>query len=324
MVEHHQIDELKQLLEQSPRVLLTGPAGVDGDSIGACLALAQGIEQHLGKSVDVAGVAPYRYDWMPGADKLLADDELEGVYDLVIVMDGDKGRLTQGMNKTFAEAKARGLIDHHGTNSPDGYDIAMIDGGAAATVVMVAEIFDRWGVELNRELAENLYVGLIFDTGGFRHSNTSPEVLRLAARLVEQEIDAAWICYRVLSERTPPALSLLSSTLTNRTLHNERLNVGVCTLEAMKSAGAEKADLEGIVDALLYVRGVDLAMLVVELPGERVKLSLRSRGDVDVAAFARSMSPQGGGHVKAAGVTIKGPLDEVVNRAVSALLAQAG
>jgi len=320
MVSIAQIDELVNVLSRAKRVLLTGPAGIDGDSIGACLALAEGLRRHLMLEVYVAGVAPARYAWMDGAPALLSDDELHSSYDAVVVLDGDKGRLTTGVEHMFNRARYKVVIDHHGTTTSDGYDLAIVDSGAAATCEMVYQILKRWNVPLDKKIAASLYVGLIFDTGGFRHSNTTPEVLRMAAEMLESGIDVSTISYTVLSQNSEAGVRLLTSMLANRRTYEPGLSIGGCTLEQMQEAGATKADLEGLVDALLYIEGIGLACLFVELPNKRVKLSLRSRCGVDVAAFAKSMDPGGGGHVKAAGVTMRGDFEDVVDLASAELL----
>ncbi len=320
MVNTGQIDALVDVLGRAKRVLLTGPSGIDGDSIGACLALAAGLRAHMMLEVYVAGVAPSRYAWMDGAPAMLSDDELHNSYDAVVVLDGDKGRLTTGVEKMFLRARYKVVIDHHGTTRPDGYDLAIIDSGAAATCEMVYEILKRWEVPFDESIASSLYVGLIFDTGGFRHSNTTPTILRMAAELLEYGIDVSTISYTVLSQTSEAGVRLLTSMLANRRTYEPGLSIGGCTMAQIEEAGATKADLEGLVDALLYIEGIGLACLFVELPNRRVKLSLRSRCGVDVAAFAKYMDEGGGGHVKAAGVTVKGEFLHIVDQASSELM----
>ena len=320
MVKNAQIDELVGLLSRAKRVLLTGPSGIDGDSIGACLALAAGLRHHMMLEVYVAGVAPSRYAWMDGAPAMLSDDELHSSYDAVVVLDGDKGRLTSGVERMFSRARYKVVIDHHGTTTADGYDLAIVDSSAAATCEMIYKFLKRWQVPFDEAIASSLYVGLIFDTGGFRHSNTTPVILRMAAELLETGIDVSTISYTVLSQNSESGVKLLTSMLANRRTYEPGLSIGGCTMEQMKEAGAKKADLEGLVDALLYIEGIGLACLFVELPNKRVKLSLRSRCGVDVAAFAKSMDACGGGHVKAAGVTMKGGFMDVVDHASGELL----
>jgi len=320
-----EIEQLKALAQGASRVLLTGPEGPDGDSIGACLALARCLRALGVPQVDVAGVPSYRYRWMDGAAQMLPDEEVgsdpaDGVYDLAVVMDGDAHRLTAPVDAAWAVAKKHAIIDHHGTTTADGYDVALIDHTSASTCEMILRIMDAWGQPLDRIQAELLYVGILFDTGGFRHSNTSVETLQVAGRLLETGMNHSAITTRVLLERRPNAMRLQGRILETATFHDDGAVVlGTLSLALAESLELVNGDLEGIVDSLIYVRGVEVAALVVERgPGE-VKLSLRSRGKVDVARLARELHQTGGGHAKAAGVVLPETLAEVVGRLPTAL-----
>ena len=147
--------ELLRMAMQSARsVLLTGPMFPDGDSIGACLALARAIEHLSSARVDVAGAIPLRYAWMPGADSILADEAVAADYDLVVVLDGDCRRLPPPVEAAFHAATMRGIIDHHSSTGPEDYDIALIDASAASTCEMVYELLIRWGIAVDVDLSK--------------------------------------------------------------------------------------------------------------------------------------------------------------------------
>jgi len=313
---------------QARSILLTGPMDPDGDSIGACLTLARAIHMLSDARVVVAGSACFRYAWMPGTDQMVPDDDLPGVmagetFDLAVVLDGDRRRLEPNTEAAFQAARSRGIVDHHRSTDPDGYDIVLIDRDSASTCELVHGLLLDWGIPLDADLAALLYVGLIFDTGGFRHSNTSPDTHRLAATLLDTGIDHAAIAVRILSERTIHGVRLLGHVLERASfLHGERVALASVSHDDARRIGADNGDAEGIVDALLYTRGVKLACLAIEKAPGKVKLSLRSRKAVDVARFARSLDPGGGGHARAAGVMLVEPLGQVMAR-LPALLAAA-
>ena len=284
---------LGRLVERAQRVLLTGPDDVDGDSLGSSLALARVLRARFGVEVDVAGEAGPRYAWMPDVEENLGDDQL-GDYDLVVVLDGDRHRLPEGAARAFSEAGARAIVDHHGSTRSDGYDVAVLDPLAASTCEMVLDLADAWGAALDADLATLLYVGILFDTGGFRYSNTSPSTHRAAARLLATGISHADIAIRVLMERSR-AGSLLKARLVSEIQFHA---------DGRLALGAGPHDLDGIVEAILYIEGVEMAVLATERGPDKVKLSLRSRGGVDVAALAHQLHPSGGGHAKAAGVVL--------------------
>src|SRR5687767_2420332 len=118
--------ELLQALSARSPVLLTGPIGPDGDSLGACLALGRVLGAH-GVSATVVGSIPRRYRWMPGIDQVIPDAGLAGRWPAVVVLDGDRHRLTQPAARAFAAADFRAIVDHHGSTRPDGYELAWLE-----------------------------------------------------------------------------------------------------------------------------------------------------------------------------------------------------
>ena len=294
-------DQLLSELLESSTVLLTGPENPDGDSIGACLALQRVLARHGVRAV-VAGTPSYRYSSLPGADAMVADEAVTATWDAVVVLDGDRHRLPEPVSRAFSAARLRGLVDHHASSTPEGYDIAWIDSTSCSTCSMLAEAFDRWGERLDPQLAEVLYAGIVFDTGGFRYSNTSPETHQMVARLLATGFDHAAVSASILAERRAAGLRLAGEVFRDMTLHAEgRLAMGTVTLAQRERLGVAQGDLEGIVDALVHIVGVEVAALLIEREAGVVKYSLRSRGRVDLLPLAGALSPTGGGHAKAAG-----------------------
>ena len=143
--------ELGEWVRTAGRVLLTGPQYADGDSVGATLALAQGIRALGAVEVVVAADVPYRYAWMVGADGIVANAEVRGPFDVAIVMDGDRHRLAPGVESAYLASSKQVVVDHHRTTDLEGYDLAILDHNAAATCVQVIEILDAWGVGMDHE-----------------------------------------------------------------------------------------------------------------------------------------------------------------------------
>ncbi len=303
------------------RVLLTGPMDSDGDSLGSCLALARGIAAISDADVTVAGTPAFRYQWLPGANEMVRDDQVEGAYDVAVVLDGNRHRLHPTVERAYEGARLHAIIDHHASTDTSDYELVCLDPTAASTAELVHQLTVSWGVPVDATMAELLYTGVIFDTGGFRHSNTHPSTHRLAAALLETGIDHALIAARVLSERRFSGQKLLGHVLVNaRSLAEGQVVLGVISRANLASVGATDADIEGVVDALVFTTGAEVACLIVERPQGRVKLSLRSRQRVDVAALARAISPGGGGHRRAAGVVMSESLADAERDTVAALL----
>lgn len=307
------------------RALLSGPADPDGDSIAACLALAGALRALGCAEVVVAGVPGQRYAWMPGAEDMVPDAAVPAdparPFGLAVVLDGERARLHPQVRAAFDGAAQRALVDHHLSSQPDGYHLALVAPESASTAELVLRLIDAWGLPLDPAAAAQLYTGLLFDTGGFRHSNTRPETLRAAARLLEQGIDHNAICLRVLYERREPALRLLVRALGTARRVGRGGAIGWVRFSDFAELHVDYSDLEGVVDHLLHIEGVELAALFIERAPGQVRLSLRSRARVDVAALARALDPRGGGHRRAAGCLRAGPLQQVIAEVEPALCA---
>lgn len=304
------------------RVLLSGPAGPDGDSLGACLAL-QRLLAREGTSAAVAAVVPRRYRFMPGSSEILPDHKVTDDYDAVVILDGDRHRLAPQVLAAFEHAELRGIVDHHASTTEDGYTHYWVDGSAVSTCEMLYEALLERDVDLDVDLATLLYVGAIFDTGGFRYSNTRPSTHRMAARLLEAGVDHASVSLKVLMERRLPALRLLGEVATSATSYLDgQLLVGRVPVSMAKRYRLRPGDLEGVVDALVHVKGVQVGVLLIERRATRVKASLRSGGSMDVAALAAELVPSGGGHAKAAGAVVECTLGELEARMVEAVRAR--
>jgi phosphoesterase RecJ-like protein len=322
MMTSETVAALRSALEAANTVLLTGPVDPDGDSFGACMALARATASFSDATVHVAGKANYRYDWLPGAENLRTDSTLLDDYDLVVVMDGDRTRLTDGVAQRFASAGTTALVDHHQSSSSEGYDVVLLDAASPSTCEMVHRVLSSWEIPLDADMATHLYTGIIFDTGGFKHENTQAATHRIAAQLLELGVRPAGVHAKVLHERTAAGLRLLGEVLTNAQFCADGgVIVGVIPLALANKLGITSGDTEGVVDAMLNTAGVEVACLVREAGSEVVKLSLRSRSRVNVAEIARSLTPMGGGHVRAAGAKVLDSLDGLMGRLPDVLAA---
>jgi phosphoesterase RecJ-like protein len=316
------VHELTRAIARARTVLLTAPVDLDGDAVGALLALDRAIRQRW-PSVRVRIVAdeavPARYDFLEGARERFrraADVAVEPV-DLALVCDGDPGRLGAA-TPHYEAARIRGQIDHHKSSDPRLVDVSLIDPEAASTTELVLQLCDHWGVPVDATLAAAIYAGMAFDTHVFRYRLTRPKTLRAAARLMETGIDHSVIVERVLLDQPLSKQRLRGAMLA-------RMEVGLggrlawAVLSRAETNGVESG---GLVDDLVFIEGVEVGALLIDRGDGRVKASLRSRGGVDVSLLARSLSERGGGHARAAGATIEGTTTEVVAR-LTAYVAEA-
>jgi bifunctional oligoribonuclease and PAP phosphatase NrnA len=307
------IERLLELCKESKTILLTGPIFPDGDSIGACLALKECLESKTTATIDLTGKTTFHYRWMNEIDQFKPDTDLAKHYDMAIVLDGDRHRLPAEITSVFNTAERSVLIDHHISTNPNEYDIALLDATSASTCEIIHKIMTEWNVPLSKTLAQALYTGIIFDTGGFRHSNTSPEVHRLTADLLEQNFDHSFVSAMVLMQKQPTGLYLLEHCLSIRKfLCQGQIQYAFISQEAFQKYSCTQGDIEGLVDTLLYVEGVKLACLGIEQVDGRVKISLRSKSSLNVAKLAKSIQADGGGHVRASGAMLRKTLAEAI------------
>lgn len=308
------LQKLTDAVEAARIVAVVAGEGLDADAVGAAAALTRVIGLRWpGKAVSVVlgEQVPRTCAFLMDGVASTAVDRPDAV-DLAIILDGGVERA--GAAKTVLErAGARAQVDHHRSARGQGVDVALIDPDAASTTQIVARLADAWGVALDARLAEAIYAGLVFDTGAFRYAMTSPETLRLAGRCLEAGIDHARIVERVLLEQPVERLRLKGIVAARAQVE---ANVAWSWVGADERRGV---DLGGLVDELVFLEGVEVGVLVAGKPGGRAKVSMRSRGGVDVASVAAALSATGGGHLRAAGATVDGE-PEAVARRVAALV----
>lgn len=296
-------------LEAADRFVLTTHTGPDGDAIGSMLGLRHLLEA-LGKT-DVMCVChdpvPRPCAWLPGADAVGRPDGLIDA-DLVVILDvAQWDRI--GDAASCAPADARVLVlDHHLEEHPCG-DCFFIDASYAAAGEIVAELFIAAGLPFTYEAAACLYVAQTTDTGGYRFSNTTPRSHRIAAALLETGLDVFEINYRVSDELSPAKAELLT-----RVLERRRSAAGgkaaYSELYAADAAevGARDEDYNQLVNYMRNLQGVHVGILFRELDAATTKISFRSHGAFNSAAFLQRLG--GGGHAAAAGATVNRPLAE--------------
>jgi phosphoesterase RecJ-like protein len=208
-------------------------------------------------------------------------------------------------------------VDHHVSagHLPDGP--RYVDPDASATGELVFEIARASGWLITREAARALYVAILTDTGAFRFSNTRPHVLRVAADLLETGLDPEQIYLDIYANAPAGRARLYAEALQTLVVEPE-FGLAWVTVPpgALERLGVSADDLDGIVEFPRSITGIKMALLFREIAAGRVKISLRSVGAVDVAEFARPFG--GGGHTKAAGLSIEGSLAEVQSRVLMA------
>lgn len=296
---------------QAKSVAIGGHVRPDGDCVGSCMGLYQYIKNNYSEmEVDVyLEDIPECFKDMIAATKEIKNAVEEKTYDLFIALDcGDMGRL--GFSSVlFENAKATLCIDHHVSNQAFADENYIIP-EASSTSELVYRLLEQ--EKINTEIAECLYLGIVHDTGVFQYSCTSPETMEIAADLMRKNIRANEIIDKTYYEKTYAQNQILGRALLESFLcMNGKCIVSYITKQIMDFHGVTSKDLEGIVSQLRVTKGVEVAIFLYETGEQEYKVSLRATGDVDVSKVAASFG--GGGHKKAAGVTMKGTVHDILN-----------
>lgn len=324
--------EMVERLRRARRPLLTTHVRPDGDALGSVAALALAYRS-AGVEADVLLLSrlPNKYAFVfSEAGLTYRDASAMGwpdliAYDTLVVADTGTFSQLPGLSERLPAFLAGQpsrqvlVIDHHRTQEAWG-TLRLVDVTASATTELLARVLRGWGLSWSRPLATAVYVGLTTDTGWFAFSNTTPAALRLAADLMEAGVDADRMYRRLFQSEREPRLRLQARVMNSLELRCDgRLAVMTATADDFLSTGASLPDTENLINFPLALETVEMALLLTEAPppdDEIIKVSCRSKGTVDVARFAERFG--GGGHARASGLKLPGPLDEARQKVVAA------
>jgi phosphoesterase RecJ-like protein len=310
------VRQIRDEIMRRQRFLLTSHARPDGDSIGSQLAMAFALEA-LGKQVRIvnADSAPEHYQDFPGMDRIEIAGSASADVDAVIVMEcSDLTRTgVAGLERAFLIN-----IDHHAGNRLYGA-INWHDESAAACGEMVFDLIRELGVPLNLEIATHVYLAILTDTGSFHHSNITPRTFDICRQTVEAGVNPAAMARRVFDSNSFGKLKLIGALLDSMQLLDDgRLALLYMDDAMLEACNCTNNDTEGLINLPLTAREIQAVVFFKVAPNGEVRVSMRSKYDVDVRQVAGVFG--GGGHKNAAGFTVTGSLDEVCPRIVELIV----
>lgn len=304
--------------------LLTSHDPLDGDSIGCEIALALGLEK-IGKRGVILNDArvPENYLFLPGIERVKVLDpkgpRLEAAVDAAITVDCGCPEKLARVFALLAPGTPMLNVDHHAGSGSHGH-VNWVETDAASAGLLVLRLLDRLGIPLDAAMATSLHTTLVHDTGRFSFSNTTPETLRVAARLLEHGVDVDLVNRKIFREKSLPQLRIEGLVAAGIELRlGGRLALARCTLDMCAKAGIEQHDARDLIEIPAGLPHVEVAVLFREVAREKLtKVSFRSTSAFDSNAFVSRFG--GGGHKKAAGCTIETGLEEAERRVTGELL----
>ncbi|MGB9197849.1 MAG: bifunctional oligoribonuclease/PAP phosphatase NrnA [Terriglobales bacterium] len=306
------LDQVLKAIRERQRFVVTSHARPDGDGIGSALACGQ-ILRVMGKDADVVtydGV-PRIYQTLPFADRAIQAESVPH-NDAVILLECDSTRRAQlqGLDQCFLIN-----IDHHVSGRNFGH-INWIDPSVMATAELVYRLARLACVPIDRDIATCLYTALMTDTGSFMFAGTNEHTFTVARELVVAGADPAQCARQIYFGHSSAKMRLLGAALSH--LHREGPLAWIwVTREQMERFGAREEDCEGLVNYALSMGDVQVAIFFRELPDKRYRVSLRSKGEINVSKVAEHFG--GGGHKCASGFSLEGPLAMAVAKVVDRL-----
>jgi phosphoesterase RecJ-like protein len=286
-----QLEQVLQEINQRRRFLVTSHARPDGDAIGSTLALAQ-VLRMMGKNSEVVlrDSVPVIYRPLPQSETIVHSSQVNEKHFLI-------------------------NIDHHASSKPFAH-VNWIDPSAVATAELVFRLAQAAEVKLTPEIATCLYTALLTDTGSFCYAGTNACTFELAKYLVERGADPGKIAQSVYFSSPTSKMRLLGAALSRLERQGAVTWMSV-TRQDMERCGALDEDCEGLVNYALGISGVEVALFFREVAQERIRVSIRSKGAVDVAAIAAKFG--GGGHECAGGFSLEGPVQAAAKRVLAEL-----
>ncbi|MCX6154345.1 MAG: bifunctional oligoribonuclease/PAP phosphatase NrnA [Candidatus Kapabacteria bacterium] len=315
-------EKVKQILDDSKKIIITTHINPDGDAIGSALALYHFLLS-IDKDVWIINYSetPKLYAFLEGSENILhftlmEHGKLIESADIIFILDlNDLSRLRE-MASIIESSQAKiVLIDHH--LEPKSFaDIEIIDTDASSTGEIIFKLISSFqGNKISKQISESLYTAIMTDSGNFRFQRTDAALFRIAAHLIDCGADPVMLYDRIYNTVSFAAMALLGEAMANaKLLFNDRVNLFVITREMFSRTGAIEADVENFAEKTLMVDGVEVGILITQLPDrDELRCSLRSKANISVREIASKFS--GGGHFHAAGLRIySGNLEENIKK----------
>jgi phosphoesterase RecJ-like protein len=310
--------KIAEAIRAGQTFLISSHTNPEGDAIGSMLALSLGLKS-LGKKVQGLNQdpVPEMLMFLPGAEDIANQIHSRIRFDVAFVLDcGNQDRLGNALEAVKQAGKIIN-IDHHTGNSHFG-DLNLVDPTASSTAEIIYDLLQVIPIEFAKPVAENIYTGILTDTGSFRYSNTSARAFTVAKACLLAGVDPWRVAEKIYETQPLTRLRLLQLALATLEVTGDgRISWMTVSRRIMEESGASVGLTEDLINYPRSLRGTEVALLFREVASDEYRISLRSRGTVDVAKIAREF--QGGGHPNAAGCSLGGSLSAVKEKILTAV-----
>lgn len=310
---------LAKEISNAKTIGISGHIRPDGDCVGSTMALYLYLKKtrpdadvhvFLEKPADI-------FNCIKDIELIENAENCNMEFDAFFALDCGKERLGAA-EKLFDKAKQTINVDHHISNPGTG-DYNYIDAKASSASELVFDMLDYNNID--KDIAMALYIGIIHDTGVMQYSNTSPKTLETVAKLIKFDFDFPKLIEETFYQKTYLQTQILGRALLESFMMMDgKVSVSQVDIKEMEFYNVTSHDLDGIVNQLRNIKGVDVAIFMYQLSTLEYKVSLRSNGVIDVAKVCQFYG--GGGHVRAAGCTLSGSFHDVVNNITARIEAQ--
>ena len=307
------LDNILEEINKAEKIVIITHENPDGDAIGSSLAMKLALKQ-LGKDADVIiPEFPKTFEFLPGIDEVKKESNIEE-YDLAIALDCASIKLLNGFAKYFDSAKIKVAIDHHSSNTVFA-DYNYVDQDAPACAQLLLVVFSYFNINVTKDIGTCILAGIITDTGGFRYEGVTADTFRFVADLCEKGIKVSQVYSQVFASKTRAKFELHRIAL-NRLefLEEGKVAFTYVTKTDEKQVEAKNGDYDGIVENGRDVEGVEVSVFLRETD-KGIKVSLRSKNYVNASKVAMMFG--GGGHIRAAGCTIQGTIEQAKNQIIN-------
>lgn len=306
---HSNFEEVAKAIKEAGSIVLFPHVNPDGDAIGSSVALLLAVRK-LGKKCTILVDEPVQSN-LAFLDKgYLSVKSDEENHDLSIAVDCGETFRFEKRHDCFFKGKKTLCIDHHKTSVPF-CDYNLIDPARAATAELIFYVIEALGADMDKEIAEAIYTGILTDTGSFRYSNTTGDSHRIVSRLYEYNIDSNRICVEIYENISESKMALSAISLGKMEIFaGGKGAISYVDRAMLKETGALMSDSEGITEDMRKISGVEISALLKEYDNNEIKVSMRAKSIGDVSTIGAKYG--GGGHVKAAGCTLHMPMEKAL------------